>query len=564
MRITKLTTKEDDYIELGAFTVLVGPNNVGKSQTLRDIYSNMVSGQRIKTTIITKIEFEKPNSFENLLEDLKVIEHPTSVGVHQIRGIMPNLISGDTISINIKSLKQQFDNQDNIDFTLGNLSKFRVSYLDAASRLQVAQSASSYNPQIQPPQNLLQGLFGADLGEEAKLRDVFKQTFGIDIRLDYSGMTQLTLRLAKEFPEIPDDPRKAYPIFSNFARLDEQGDGFRSFVGVVLSLLLSKGRIVLLDEPEAFLHPAQAKQLGFWLAEHSRSSPGQILVATHNANFLAGILSSEQSVDIYRLNREEDVTTYTLISSEATSKLAKSPLLSSQRVLEAIFYKGVVVCEADADRAIYQTVAAREHDIQNILFIHAHNKQTIPRVVSLLKDASIPVCAITDIDAINSPEVLTDLVSALDSEADLSKLLELRKAVAIAIEGEDEASILAHLRKLVEELLTQLGREEHSLSGARGALRRIRKESSKWGEAKRQGTLGIPGEVQPQANDLISIAKQSGLFIVPVGELERWLDLGTSWKNKWIILALEALHDDQCSDELKQFVGEILGYLSGR
>lgn len=564
MIITKLTTKEGNYIELGAFTVLVGSNNVGKSQTLRDIYLKMASGRNARTTIITDVELEKPSKFENLLEGLKVVEHPTNVGVHQIRGIQPNLTSGDTINVNIESLKQQFDNQDSIDFTLGNLSKFRVSYLDAASRLQVAQSSGSHNPHTQPPQNLLQGLFVADLGEESKLRDVFRRTFGMDIRLDYSGMTHLTLRVAKEFPEIPDDPRKAYPILSDFLRLDEQGDGFRSFIGVVLSLLLSEGRVVLLDEPEAFLHPAQARQLGFWLAEHSRSSLGQILVATHNANFLAGILSSEQSVDIYRLNREGDVTTYTLISSEATSKLAKSALLSSQRVLEAIFYKGVVVCEADADRAVYQTVAAREHDVQDILFIHAHNKQTIPRVVSLLKDASIPVCAITDIDAMNSSTVLTNLLSALDNKADFEHLLKLRETLATTIEGEGEASILDRLKKLIEELLTQLKEEEHSLSGARGALSRIGKESSKWSGVKCRGLSGIPSAVQPQANDLISIAKQSGLFIVPVGELESWIDLGTSRKNKWIVLALDVLHNDQCPDELKQFVGEVLGYLSGR
>ena len=52
-----------------------------------------------------------------------------------------------------------------------------------------------------------------------------------------------------------------------FQTLDEQGDGFRSYVGVVLSVLLSEGRTILLDEPEAFLHPMQARRLGAWLAE---------------------------------------------------------------------------------------------------------------------------------------------------------------------------------------------------------------------------------------------------------------------------------------------------------
>jgi hypothetical protein len=114
---------------------------------------------------------------------------------------------------------------------------------------------------------------------------------------------------------------------------------------------------------------------------------------------------------------------------------------------------------------------------------------------------------------------------------------------------------------LVEELLTQLGSGKHTLSGARGALSRIRKDTSRWSKAKCQGISGIPTEAQPQVNALIHMAKQSGLFIVPVGELECWLDLGTSQKNKWIVSALETLHDDRCPDELKRFVEEILEYL---
>lgn len=42
-----------------------------------------------------------------------------------------------------------------------------------------------------------------------------------------------------------------------YTMLQEQGDGFRSFVGIVLSILLSKDKIILIDEPEAFLHPTQ-------------------------------------------------------------------------------------------------------------------------------------------------------------------------------------------------------------------------------------------------------------------------------------------------------------------
>ena len=292
MKIKTLTTKDDHEIDIGKFTVLVGPNNVGKSQTLGDIHFKMTEGVSAKTVLIKDIEFEKPSNFDDLLQGLTVVEDTRHINQHLIRGINANLRSSDQIVVRLDDLKRQFELEPNLNFTLGNISKFRVSYLSASSRLLVAQSADSYNPHTEPPQNLLQGLFGASPDVGDKLRGTFRNAFNMDIVLDYSGMRRLVLRVAKNFEHIPEDPRKAYPIISKYDQLDTQGDGFRSFVGVVLSLLLSEGRIVLLDEPEAFLHPAQSKMLGNWIAEHSQRVPGQIIIATHNANFLSGILSS--------------------------------------------------------------------------------------------------------------------------------------------------------------------------------------------------------------------------------------------------------------------------------
>ena len=422
----------------------------------------------------------------------------------------------------------------------------------------MAQKSPSYNPHTEYPQNLLQSLYGS--GEaEVELQRTFLDTFGINIRLDYSGLKELVMRVASSFGDIPDDPREAYPIINKFHLLDEEGDGYKSFVGVVLSLLLSKNRIVLLDEPEAFLHPAQARQIGYWIAEHSKSVSGQLLVATHNANFLAGILASDQEVDIYRLNRDGEITTYNLISSHATASLAKNPLLSSQRVLDAIFHRGVIICEADADRAVYQTVAAREHQVQDVLFIHAHNKQTIPRVVSLLKEAAIPVRAIVDIDILNAADVFLQALQALNDSDNFSVFEQARASIARVVEGSDDETVLTKLKGAVEQFLDQLQKGEHTLSGARGALNRLRKEgSSKWDQVKRKGAEGAPAAIQSEIESLIRDAKSNGLYIVPVGELEGWLDLGTRKKNKWVILALEALSDHKCSSHLRAFIADIL------
>jgi hypothetical protein len=398
---------------------------------------------------------------------------------------------------------------------------------------------------------------------EAELQLAFQLAFGVAVRLDYSGMQQLVLRVAKNFGgALPTDPRKLYEVMTKFAYLDKQGDGFRSFVGVVLSVLLSKGRIVLLDEPEAFLHPAQARQLGLWIAEQTAKMSSQILIATHNANFLAGILASGTSVDIFRMSRKDDVTSYDRISSCATKRLSTSPILSSQRVLEAIFHRGVVICEGDADRSVYQTVAVRDLDNSEVLFINAHNKQTIPLVAELLRGAKIPFCSVTDLDALNSDDEFAKLIASVSpAELEAAQLKKWRDEIAKQVVGLDDKSVLADLSIKVQEFCEQLRGGEHSLPGARSALNRLRGEATEWHQIKQKGVDGFPEAVRLSAESIISGCARRGLFLVPVGEVEGWMDLGTKRKKDWIVLALAALHARPAPSALQSFVGCMLRFL---
>ena len=62
-------------------------------------------------------------------------------------------------------------------------------------------------------------------------------------------------------------------------RLDQQGDGMKSFMGLLLNIVASAYPVVLVDEPEAFLHPPQARLIGRMLGDEK--DPGaQVLVAT--------------------------------------------------------------------------------------------------------------------------------------------------------------------------------------------------------------------------------------------------------------------------------------------
>jgi len=40
MKLSEISTKDGEVIEIGKFTLLVGPNNVGKSQTLKGTSKN--------------------------------------------------------------------------------------------------------------------------------------------------------------------------------------------------------------------------------------------------------------------------------------------------------------------------------------------------------------------------------------------------------------------------------------------------------------------------------------------------------------------------------------------
>lgn len=561
MEIESIILKNNQTINLGKISILVGANNVGKSQTLRDIQQRMQSGLASKFVLLKEIKFRKPAHFEDLFINLKVADSEHSIGQKRIVGINNNMTGQDSFEINYEYLKHQFDQQPNLDWVLGNISKFKVSHLDSSTRLNLIKTTNSFNPDFEDPANILQNLFVQKENEEL-LKMAFNEAFGMEVMLDYSGLKDFCLRVAKEFPDIPEDPRKAYPITKEFNKIDNQGDGFRSFVGIVLSLLFSKDRIILLDEPEAFLHPAQSRYLGKWIADNSDKLSGQIIISTHNSNFLSGLLQSDKKVDIYRLNRNGDDTTFKLIPPDATENLAKSPMLSSQRVLEAIFHKAVIVCEADADRIVYQTVSTLHHNNQEILFVYSHNKQTLKDVASLLIATQIPVGVISDIDLLNDETDFKNLFRAVTQTEASPEILAIRKEIAASVDNSSEQQALDNLKINIEEFLEQLNNSEHSFGGAKGALNRIRKETSKWSFPKKKGIEGFDDQIQPKVLQLINELNQKNIFILPVGELEGWMDLETSRKNNWIVKALNEIFAKKTSGVLIEFVGMILNIVT--
>ena len=525
MRIKHFTTKNGETVDLGDFTVLVGPNNTGKSQTLLDIHSIMDSNQppeNTHTTIVEDIEYQT-QSFSEFIEELTVGTDPNQANRKRIRGIGPNLQNVANQQLQDQQLERMEEKENITEHRqFPRLTQFKVALLDASSRLTIAESTQTYNLSNGHPTDVLQQLYTAPQARQ-RLRDAFRNTFGKDILLDYSSLREFILRISDDFGENENNLLEPPGDYSNYKSIDDQGAGFKSFAGVVLSLLLTEDRVVLLDEPEAFLHPAQARQFGSWMARHASEIPGQLIIATHNSHFLTGILSASEGIAIHRLNRAGDYTEYNTMPRDATTELASDPLLSNQRVIEGVFHKGVVVCEADGDALIYRFASDVELNERDLLFTHAQNRQTINRVTEVLTEAAIPRIAVVDIDILREPGEFGELLRSLDET-----------------------------NNDFQNMVNKCNHFNQSLG----------KSDVDWDDLKENGKEQVPERAEEDFQELYEVGRSHGLFVVNVGELEGWLDLGKSKGPKWVIEALDVIDNGNGSEELREFVEEIQEYLN--
>ena len=95
MQLSKISTKDGESIDIGKFTLLVGPNNVGKSQTLKDIHRKLLKGHKAETTLISEIEVDRPGSFEKLYEGLDVRVDQQNIGHHIIDSVTSDFDQND-------------------------------------------------------------------------------------------------------------------------------------------------------------------------------------------------------------------------------------------------------------------------------------------------------------------------------------------------------------------------------------------------------------------------------------------------------------------------------------
>jgi len=197
---------------------------------------------------------------------------------------------------------------------------------------------------------------------EAKFSNYFRQAFGTDLIVHRNAGSEVPLYVGEKPVLALGEDRVSNNYLTELEKQDllhEQGDGMRSFVGVLLTAFISNHSMLFIDEPEAFLHPPQAKLLGKMLAK-DLPSERQLFLATHSEDFLKGLLDANvRNIKIIRIQRSGTINKVSVLNSHDIESIWNDSLLRHSNVLNGLFHTKVVICESDSDCRFYSAILSR-------------------------------------------------------------------------------------------------------------------------------------------------------------------------------------------------------------
>ncbi len=513
-----ITFNDDTSIALNHNSIIVftGANNSGKSQVLKDAENDLNKANSLPSIILKFAQYE----FCGKIDDAMFIEEHFYIN-H--RGNYQAV--GSNFDINISTLKRYWDNHT----FYSELHKLFIKRLSTETRLTVSNALQrSNNPEKHPIYKLNKSETLAQ-----KLSDYFRQAFGMDLVLNRNEMQSIPLHVGqapntKNYTVAQQDDY--YNQVKKLPKLQDQGDGMRSFASILLDTFTSDCTITLIDEPEAFLHPPQARVLGKMLANNNPLNR-QLFIATHSEDFLQGLLDADnENVTVIRINRVDNINRMNVLKNEEIKKLWSNPILRYSNILSGLFHEKVVVCESDYDCLFYQAVMNAMYENKNeiapdILFTHCGGKCRAKDVVAALKAVNVPVVSVCDFDLINQSSNLRPLIESF---------------------GVDWETMFSDNMKIIYD----------SMNAKKS------KGYNAWEQIKKIGKVGFTGEEFAAYEHVESICKSIGLFVVPVGEMECFVKSVNKEKKEWVYDILENynLATDPKLEEARKFVQEIVDY----
>ena len=512
--------------------VLVGPNNSGKSLALRELDDYL--GGNSATTVLKSIKLRKTGTEEDF--DAFVRKHGQ---VRRQGG--SSTVSGYRFSISMsgRDLKQFWPN---------DITSFRSLFclrVPTEQRISDSDPVDSINNLEQHATNPVHMLWEDEL--ESKLSGYFRRAFDEDLILYRGGVRKPPLLVGERLvPDTGEDRVSAKylkRLVASTVPLHSQGDGMRSFASVILHLLAPiTPTVLILDEPEAFLHPPQARLLGEIIAAE-RSSKTQLFVATHSPDVLHGLINiASDHLRVLRVQREGNVNRVKELEKDLVREISVDPLMKYSSVMSGVFHERVIICESDADCMFYSSIldlsgvhGKRQPDV---LLVHASGKGRIAALAKTLVALGVPVDVIADIDVLRDTMILKSIIESLDQDSTV--VLPLAKAVKDAIEQHKPWLNSGEIKKGILEILEESPTSGEFPQNQRSGIEALFRKASPWDAIKSAGESAVPsGDPSKQFQTLLDLCKEMGLWIVPVGELEGFCKSVGGHGPRWVQQVIE-------------------------
>ncbi|MFF3845650.1 ATP-dependent endonuclease [Streptomyces sp. NPDC002328] len=549
-------------------TVFIGPNNSGKSLLLRELATLI---QHFPGTLeprrwVAGIELRSEGSSTDLIQWLNDRGHEARYDPVRQRTSLPNRPGEREPGPEVGQVEALWSQR-----RIGELSHLLVTFQQTGDRLQ-NQTDSYHWDQSISPSHPTQALWESR-ERHAKFSGLFEAAFGEPIsinRFDPNFRLQVgSTGMDDTPPPAPPHLREAY---AKLPYLNDQGDGMRAFVNLVLHTLVRPTPVIIIDEPEAFLHPPQARLLGKYLAMHT-PSPCQIFVSTHSADFLSGVLDGSsvradqphRPLALIRLSRTSSAHSAKTLAPELVEEILNSPLLRYSNIVSGLFHDGVVLCEAEGDCQFYEAtfdVVRGGGRHENLTFLHVNGKARLSDAAEKLRTCGIPTAVVADFDFLNDRTKLTQALSALggnwaDVKEDFSILHEYARSDVITKPATE-------IKKSIAEIIGNTRGKATLEQGKVDQIIEILKTANNWKTLKKSGLGGLNGEIYRSTKRLLEYFAKRGIFVVPVGELECWVrSVSPSNKGQWLRTVFEEGHYRSPIPELQIFAGQISSYLLG-
>ena len=528
--------------------VFVGANNAGKSQILRDINSYF---ENKETTRIIAKEIELCSSGNPIYFREHAIERNGSFHF------------SNTSYNRIDIFENQWNNKNYSTF-----KNFLLKTLSTEQRLSDSRPVNTFNSVLEFPQNPIQELY-IDDAKETFLSGLMQKAFNLDMIVNRCAGSVIPIHIGQKPPmEVGEDRVSGSYLkkLNNVPQAQNQGDGVRSYLGILLNVFVTPHPIMLIDEPEAFLHPPQARLLGKTLAEEL-SGCGQIFISSHSGDFIKGLLDSHnENIKIIHVNRVDNVNYVNMLDNCGIANIWKDPILRYSNILDGLFHSKVVICESDSDCRFYQAVLnacfEENDDVSDILFVQSGGKHRLKTIIPALKALNVKTMAVADIDVFNDRTTFKDVVETLGLDwSEIKPIWE--KVNEFAMKQERLVAISEFQDKLNNIIGNNDG--EYLTETTAKKIKDSVKLNLGWSCIKENGRFSFEADpvVLSEFDLLLDKCYSAGLLVVPVGELECFYKTGSLHGPKWVNNILETIADlknDSRLQNARDFVTKILEF----